>query len=337
MSIFGFTSPDIKGLKAPELPPDLPWFNSLPLILKKLQGKVVLIDFWTYSCINCQRTLPYLKQWWKKYQNKGLVMIGVHAPEFEFEKDPQNVEKALKKYRVTWPVVVDSNYQIWKSYDNHYWPSKYLVDPKGRIIYTHIGEGNYLETESKIQEALKEAGFEVDMKLTDQVSQETVSLGQTPETYCGYLRGILGNKAGYQVDREFTYIPPDILEPNFLYLEGRWKAMPEYVEHTRNTKELEDVLLLNYRAKKVYLIMESAASKPIKVYITLDVVPLTKENAGSDIKFEPGGGPGYDKSYIEVQFSTLYNLVNTPTVGDHKLRISTNDKGLRAFAFTFGS
>lgn len=337
MNIFGFTQPHMSGVEAPEFPQGLIWFNSPPLNIEKLQGKIILIDFWTYSCINCQRTLPYLKEWWKKYKNKGLIMIGVHAPEFKFEKDPGNLAQALEKYGVTWPVVLDSNYEIWNLYDNHYWPSEYLLDPQGKIIYTHVGEGNYQETELQIQKALSLE--EAAIPLVEQISRESFQMGQTPELYCGYLRGALGNMEDYIKDQNHFYeikMSEQNLEPDLIYLQGVWKAMPEYIEHPQETKNLEDTIILPYKAKKVYLVMESVSQQPLKVYVTLDAVPLTEKNAGSDIKFE-AGEKGYAKSYVEVTFSTLYNLVAIPTFGDHILRISTQEKGFRAFAFTFGS
>lgn len=339
MNIFSNHQIDLTGVKAPEFPPKTEWFNSPPLTIRELtgQGKAVLVDFWTYSCINCQRTLPYLREWWKKYKDKGLVMIGVHTPEFEFEKNPRNLEQALKKYKVTWPVVLDNGHRIWDLYNNHFWPSEYLINPQGKIIYTHIGEGNYQETELQIQKALslEDKGI----PLAGQKILEPAVLRQTPELYCGYLRGALGNMEGYQKDKEHRYeikMPEKNLEPDLLYLEGIWEAKREYIEHPRQTKELEDFIIIPYKAKKVYLVMESASGKPIKAYITLDSTPLRKENAGSDIKFE-SGRKTYAKSYVKLQFSTLYNLVDTPTFGDHILRISTTEKGLRVFAFTFGS
>ena len=157
MSLFDNFTSGFGGTQAPDFPDDLKWLNSSPLKLSKLKGKVVLVDFWTYSCINCQRTLPYLKTWWQKYQDKGLVIIGVHTPEFEFEKELKNVKEALKKYDVTWPVVLDNDYLIWNSFANHYWPAKYLIDHQGKIIYTHFGEGNYQETELEIQKEIGRA------------------------------------------------------------------------------------------------------------------------------------------------------------------------------------
>lgn len=313
-------------VNAPEFPGGLTWLNSSPLTISKLKGKVVLMDFWTYSCINCQRTLLYLKKWWEKYSKNGLVLIGVHSPEFEFEKDPKNVRQALEKYEVTWPVVLDNDMQIWDSYSNHWWPAKYLVDKDGKIIYTHFGEGNYIETEIKIQEALKDTGFQVDNKLVSGEDSTNFSQNQTPELYFGSLRGYVEN------------IPQDIsIQEDRIYTIGKWRQEAQYLQHSNESKDLDDLVILNYRAKKVFLVMESEnlpagrQVDPIKVYITLDGVGLTGENAGDNIDFDKEG-----RSFVEVKFSTLYNLVSTPTFGDHTLRISTTSNKLRLFAFTFG-
>jgi len=325
----------LSKIKAPEFPRNLPWFNSPPLSLKDLKGKVVLIDFWTYSCINCQRTIPYLKEWWDKYKDNGLVIIGVHDPEFEFEKDPKNLQEAINKYGVSWPVVADNNYQIWNLYNTHAWPTKHLVDHNGIIIYSHVGEGNYLETESQIQEALQKAGFKINTRLTQQLSEEQARLGQTPELYCGYLRGVLGNEEGYQKEQNYFYQGEkyeDRLEANLIYLHGVWRAEPEYLEHPRKTASLKEWFKLSFRAKKVYLVMESSSKKPLKLYVNLDEAGLDKKNAGSDIKFDKN-----DQAFIEVTFSTIYNLISSPTSGDHILKLSTKEPGLRLFAFTFGS
>ena len=179
---------DKAGVRAPEFPKGLTWLNSDPLSLENLKSKVVLVDFWTYSCINCQRTLPYLNQWHEKYKDSGLVIIGVHSPEFDFEKKEENVKEALEKYKVTWPVVLDSKMDIWGSYGNNYWPAKYLISHEGKIIFTHFGEGNYVETELKIQDALREAGFSVDGKVSVDSQGDTLQKGQHQLTGKGETR-----------------------------------------------------------------------------------------------------------------------------------------------------
>lgn len=317
----------INNINAPEFPhqdksgKDLRWLNSQPLSLSRLRGQVVLVDFWTYSCINCQRTLPFLKKWWDRYKDSGLVMIGIHTPEFEFEKDPKNVAAAIKKYGVTWPVVLDNDYQKWELYNNHYWPAKYLVDHQGKIIYNHFGEGNYIETEIKIQSALKEAGFRVSTQLVSDLENEGGALWrtQTPELYFGSLRGRVEN------------ILTDVgLSADQIYAKGVWAQDKEYLQHGRETLDLKDLIILKYRAQDVYLVMSSEDSSPAKVYVTLDGVPLDKDLAGKDIKFDG------EKAYAEVSFPTLYHLISTKSFGDHILRISSTSSKLRCFAFTFG-
>lgn len=318
-------------INAPDFPNNLTWYNSSPLTQDKLKGKVVLVDFWTYSCINCQRTLPYLRNWWERYQKSGLVIVGVHTPEFEFEKDPGNVKEALKKYKISWPTVLDNDYKIWDSFANHSWPAKYLINAQGKIIYTHFGEGNYLETELKIQEALKNAGFKIDGKTAGLMGEDQFRAEQSPEIYCGYARGMLGNPEGYQKDTEYNYTMVNEIAPEVVYLRGAWKAAPEYLEHPATTKELDDILTLSYQSKKVYVVMESANGQEIKVYVTLDGVGL-EESAGEDISYDSEG-----RAYILVKMPTLYNLIETKTFGDHILRIATLEKGLRVYSFTFGS
>ena len=168
--------------KAPKIMGIEGWINSEPLDLETLRGKVVLIDFWTYSCINCIRTLPHIKEWYKKYKDNGLVIIGVHTPEFEFEKKLSNVQSAVKDFGITYPVALDNNYSTWQNYDNHYWPAHYLINQDGAISYTHFGEGNYLETENEIRKLLK-------LPLLNQLTEEKSFHGRiTPETYLGSAR-----------------------------------------------------------------------------------------------------------------------------------------------------
>jgi|SRR3989344_3438568 len=315
-------------VNAPEFPDlgqigaeNLTWLNTSPLSMAKLQGKVVLVDFWTYSCINCQRTLPYLKKWWDKYSKSGLEIIGVHSPEFEFEKKIENVKEALIKYQVEWPVVLDNELKVWHLFANHYWPAKYLIDHEGKIIYTHYGEGNYIETELKIQSALKDAGFKIDEKMSSGSILPGFEQDQTPETYLGSLRGQVIN------------IPQDIsIKPNQVYTTGKWIQQKEYLQHARLTDDLDDLIILSYKAKDGYLVMEAEDSSPIKAYITVDGIGLSERNAGRDIQFDNEG-----RSFVDVNFSTLYHLISTDTYGDHVLRISTTSDKLRCFAFTFGS
>lgn len=207
---------------APEIIAGGEWFNSAPLKISDLKGKVVLIDFWTYTCINCQRTLPYLKNWHEKYKDSGLVIIGIHTPEFEFEKEPKNVKKALSDFEINYPVVQDNNFATWNNYQNHYWPAKYLIDKNGSIVYSHFGEGNYNETEKAIQDLLN---VEVEI-----YNPEYQTYGRTPETYIGNSRRVKSSN---------------------LKFDGDWEYSAEY-----GNPQKDAGLIYNFDAKSVYLVMK---------------------------------------------------------------------------------
>lgn len=227
------------GNLAPELKVGGEWLNTDPLAIAQLKGKVVLVDFWTYTCINCIRTIPYLKSWDEQYRDKGLVIIGVHAPEFEFEKKLTNVAKAVQDFGITYPVMQDNDFATWRAFRNNYWPAKYLIDAHGNIRYTHFGEGEYDQTEMAIQQLLKESGAQVKV---ESMVVAPPSYGRTPETYLGSARG--GGES-------------------YLSLTGTWKQSKEYNAPSAGAK-----LNLKFDAKSVYLVMRSTgADAVVKVYL----------------------------------------------------------------------
>ncbi len=237
--LFPYTAPQIAGITQ--------WFNSKPLTKDELEGKVVLIDFWTYSCINCIRTLPQLIAWNKEYKDKGLVIIGVHSPEFAFEKQADNVSMAIKKFGITYPVAMDNDFVTWKNFDNHYWPAHYLINKDGKVVYTHFGEGNYGITENNIRFLLG----------LNQQNDSTAATGlvyesQTPETYLGSARA------------EREVLSPPLALDQWL-LNGKWIRNPQFIEAVQQAE-----LLLHYRAKTVYLVMHTIDNKPRKLTITQD-------------------------------------------------------------------
>lgn len=301
-------------------------FNIDQLIGKK----VIMVDFWTYSCINCQRTLPYLDAWYQEYEDQGLEIIGVHTPEFEFEKSFENVQKAVEKYNIEYPVVLDNNYGTWSAYQNRYWPRKYLIDIDGYVVYDHIGEGGYEETEKKIQELLKER--KVALGSDENLSQSVVSIpnaespqAETPEIYFGSARNShLGNGTIGQ-DGVFTFNMPEKRKKNSVYLSGSWNIQPEYAVNQSNNAKIT----LPYKAKSVYMVMH--AEKPVKVLVKKDGKFLTSE-AGEDIIKTDG------ESFVMVSDSRLYSLiVNDPQgVSDHELELTIESPGVEAFTFTFG-
>jgi len=307
---------DLSGPLAPELIPGGAWFNSSPITLADLRGKVVIIDFWTYSCINCQRTLPYLRDWNEKYKDKGLVIIGVHSPEFEFEKNKNNVAQAIKDFKITYPVVQDNDFATWRAYDNRYWPAKYFIDKNGVVRHTHFGEGAYDESERIIQKLLEEAGA---TDVSTKVSNPTYQISaKTPEIYLGYSRldhfvspeTIKQNVSG-------VYTSPKKLGNNEMAYVGNWNVMEEYANPQKGAK-----LLLNFDAKEVFLVMRTKGSPAkVKVYIDDKLQYFGKDNVGGT---------------VTVTKDTLYKLINLPTPGQHSVRLEFEDNNAELYAFTFG-
>ena len=305
-----------KGAKAPAIIPGGVWFNSDPLTLEQLKGKVVVIDFWTYTCINCQRTFPYLRQWWEKYKDKGLVIIGVHSPEFEFEKNKENVAKAIEDFKLTYPIVQDNNFETWRAYNNRYWPAKYFIDKEGYIRYTHFGEGAYDESEKVIQELLKETGAK---DVTSNISNLSYQVyAKTPEIYLGF--GRIDNFASLEPilpDKISSYTPPSTLPENNISFEGNWAVMEEYANPQKGAK-----LILNFEAKEVFLVMRTSGD-PAKVKVYIDD---KMQSFGEDNK----------SGIVTVNSDRLYKLINLPTPGRHTLRLEFEDSNAQLFAFTFG-
>ena len=303
---------------APELISGGEWFNSEPLKLSELRGKVVLIDFWTYSCINCQRTLPYIESWWEKYQDQGLVIIGVHSPEFEFEKDPNNVKEAIADFGLKYPVMQDNEFKTWRAYKNRYWPAKYLIDKDGVVRYTHFGEGDYDETEEMIQKLLEEAGSEVSSKEISNPGYKTYA--RTPELYLGAKRiSNLVSPQRYKSGEATEFTIPGILPANGFAFDGSWTIDSEYAHPSKDS-----TLVLNFEAKEVFLVVR----------------PLDKEKTGLMKIYLDGeissSGEDVEQGIVTVEKDTLYKLINLEKPGKHELKIEFQDDNLEIYAFTFG-
>jgi cytochrome c biogenesis protein CcdA/thiol-disulfide isomerase/thioredoxin len=315
----------------PELSGAVGWLNSPPLTTKSLRGKVVVIDFWTYSCINCLRALPYVEGWSAKYKDAGLVVIGVHTPEFAFEKERSNVEKAVRDLHITYPVAIDSDYKIWEAFNNQYWPAHYFIDGKGRIRAHHFGEGNYAESERVIQELLKENGApalaEGLLNVTGtgaEAPSDSKNVG-SPETYVGYKRA--GNFASAEPiakDSRKTYSPQPRLSLNQWALGGSWKVGDE-------SAVLESVpgkIVFRFHARDLHLVLGPTKNgKPIRFTVKLDgTAPGDDHGADTD-----AAGAG------TVQGNRLYQLIRQKgAVEDRTFEIDFLDPGVQAFAFTFG-
>jgi len=292
--------------KAPEFTGIAKWLNlpadgNTSLTQEQLKGKVVLVDFWTYTCINCIRTLPFVTSWNEKYKDQGFAVIGVHTPEFEFEKKTENVLNAIEQFGIKYPVAQDNEFMMWNAYNNHYWPAKYLIDVDGNIRYTHFGEGDYDITENNIKKLLAEAGLsakalaEEDKKVEDQTPTNV----KTPETYLGSLRE----------------------QPNsYLQKSSDWKTMPEYSESVAGS-----TIDLQFNADKVFLVITSENVGIFDVF--LDGYPVEAKFSGKDVK----------NGVVETDSARLYELIDLKgQQGEHRLKLNFQTPGIRVFAFTFG-
>jgi cytochrome c biogenesis protein CcdA/thiol-disulfide isomerase/thioredoxin len=285
---------------APTLKPDGVWINSAPFTLASLHGKVVLIDFWTYSCINCLRTLPHLESWYARYHDKGLVIVGVHTPEFAFEHVASNVRAAVKRLGIKYPVVQDNSYKTWDNYANQYWPAEYLIDKTGRIRHTHFGEGEYDQTESLIRQLLGTSGAR------SRPEPDTTPTGLlTPETYLGYAR--LANYVGSTIspDLQANYLLPASLPQNTLAYGGEWRVGSERIVAGRNAS-----LRLHFHAKDVYIVLGGSGT----VHELVD---------------------GRPSGVLHVDAQRLYTVRASNKTADATLELKFSP-GIQGYSFTFG-
>lgn len=307
-------------MEMPEIVGDT-WLNTRPLKTSDLRGKVVLVDFWTYSCVNCIRTLPYLRGWWDRYSSKKFVLLGVHAPEFDFEKDPDNVRKFMEEKGVNWPVVLDNRFFNWHNFANHYWPAKYLADQHGNIVYTHFGEGDYSETEAKIRQLLKEDRDNQPLPAPAPHETGLECFRATPETYCGYIRGEIQNAGSYSRDTVAEYHAPPALNRDTISLDGRWLGKGQYVE----SKAAGSSLKLEFKATEVNLVM-SQADGPARALITLNGKVPEPDELGTDCDRAGIVTPGEPR---------MYNLLESGHPMEGTLEVLADEGSLRAYAFTF--
>ncbi len=304
---------------APEFVDTQRWFNTpgdRPLTMRGLRGRVVLIDFWTYSCINCLRTLPYLTAWDRTYRKDGLTIVGVHSPEFPFEKDAGNVEEAIQRNGIQYPVVQDNNLATWNAWGNQYWPAEYFVDSRGRVRFAHFGEGEYGEKEHVIRELLAEAGDRVPRRSGAHGIAPSTGVS-TPESYLGAARAErfvnpMISPGSHEFGRPAT--PP----VNELAYRGRWQIRLESATAEGGS------LALHFGARRVYLVLGSPGH-PRRIRVMLDGRPIPRSLAGSDVR----------AGVLTVTSQRLYQLVNLPAVGDHVLELFP-EPGVMGYAFTFG-
>ena len=330
------------------------WLNGAEtsIALEIAKGNVVLIDFWTYTCINCVRTLPFLTEWDRKYRDHGLVIIGVHTPEFEFEERIENVEVAIAEHGIEYLVAIDNDYRTWRAFENRWWPRKFLIGPTDDgtamgVRYDHIGEGHYEESEHAIRNALEAVGkdlsdipFGVDVPAP---RRQTGVPRQTRELYAGWSRnnGSGGPYAGQDAyflagtDVDTLYHDVDLQdrEHHFFYLEGLWRTDRQSIIHARETDDLEDYMALLVRGRTANVVLTVAENgSPFNVYVELDGRWLFPNEAGAHVQWDDEG-----RSFIRVTENDLYRLLNLPDWSEHELKLRSNSDQFRIWAFTFGS
>jgi thiol-disulfide isomerase/thioredoxin len=304
-----------------------PWINSQPLTREQLKGKVVLIDFWTYSCINCIRSIPYVRAWYDRYRDDGLVVIGVHAPEFAFERNPDNVRKAVSDLGIRYPVALDNDYVVWRALKNRYWPAHYFFDAKGRQRYHHFGEGQYGRSEMVIRQLLAEAGRAPKdggmAKATMRGAEASAAIQsiRSPETYIGYWRSDrFVSPGGQSRDKAKTYSAAP-LDLNDWSLEGNWTVKRQ----SGVLNSARGAIAYRFHSRDLHLVL--SATKPVRFQVTIDGKPPGAD-AGVDVKPDGSG---------TVTNERLYQLIRQKgPVRDRTFRIEFLDRGVEAFAFTFG-
>ena len=314
---------------APDLVGIAHHLNTTPEELQaRMEGKVILYDIWTYSCINCIRTLPYITAWDEKYADQGLLIIGIHSPEFEFEKDPENVKTAIDKYGIGYPVVLDNDMETWKAFENRYWPRKYIADHEGYIRYDHIGEGGYQETEKIIRILLDERAASQGIQMVPSASLVDIesfehSMFKTPELYFGYKfaqnRDQLGSQEGFRPGSIVTYADTDRIEQDKFYLTGDWKNHDDSMELISDT----GVIKLRYSAKQVNIVTKNNA----ELEILLDGEPVAAKYQGDDLTSD---------GRLDVSEPDLYNIIDSESSSSHIMEIRVRGSGFQIFTFTFG-
>ncbi len=326
---------ETKKFKAPEIYGDY-WFNSEPIPLGALRGYVILIDFWDYTCASALRTLPYVQEWHKRYTHLGLTVIGVHSPEFPFARDPVNVRKAVEDLGIRYPVVMDNDFMIWGAFRNRVWPTKYLIDKDGFIRTIHESEGGYQNFEHSIQSALVEAGYHGELpQMMDAVRESdkpgNVCYRVTPEILTGYQRGTIGNVEGLAPESVSHFEDPKFYLEGRVYLQGNWMSNRNYLK-LEESEGREGYLTLSCKAKEVNAVIKPEGERKFQVFIQQDNLYLTHENKGTDVLIDSEG-----RSYLLVNESKLYNIINNKDYGEHSLKLSSRSNGFALYSLSFVS
>lgn len=329
--------PSLVGQPAPKMEGALTWLNSPELTAASLSGKVALIEFFDYSCVNCIRTYPYMLEWSRRYAPLGLQVIGVHSPQYEFEMDPNNVRKSVQRYGLTYPIAIDSYLKLAAAYNNRYWPRLFVIDRAGVIRFDHTGEGGYADAEQMIQTLLRDADPGVKLPpllppIHDSDKPGAVCYPMTPELYVGRARGNLANPEAALTNAMIHFEPPATHEEGKIVAAGDWTVRDEYMRHAVDKDDLSDFLTLKYRAIEFNVVMKPESIYWMQVFVDQDGKPVPRANAGSDVTYDENG-----RSYIKVDEARMYNITSKQPFGVHEIRLSVRGKGLSVYSFSFGT
>jgi len=329
--------PTLVGQMAPELEGALTWFNGPALKLESLRDKVVLLQFFDYSCVNCIRTYPYLIEWNHRYAALGLQIIGVHAPQFEFSMDPANVLSSIRRYNLAYPIAVDSHLKIAGAYTNRFWPRTLIVDQQGAIRFDHTGEGAYAEAEQMIQTLLRESNPNVKLPalfppVHDFDKPGAVCYPITTELYVGRLRGQLANAEIAATNTVINFHLPEPRDEGKVYANGDWAVHDEYMRHAVDKEHLDDCLTVKYRATELNIVMKPESIYWMQVFVEQDGKPLRQEGAGSDVQYDAEG-----RSFVRVDIPRMYNIIGKQPYGMYEARFSVRGQGLSVYSFSFGT
>ncbi len=321
------------NLRAPELYGDY-WFNSEPIALRDLRGQVVLIEFWDYTNADCIHALSYLKEWYKKYEEFGLVIIGVHTPEFKFAKKAEVIQRAISQLQIAYPVVLDNEALLWSAFGARSWPTRFLIDKDGYVRYSHQGEGGYQQFERAMQQLVVQSGFhgrlpELTETMWSSDSPANVRHRATGEIHLGYLKSALGNNDGYNPESIIEYADPGIYLPQRFYASGKWLSGRECFSF-EGSQEDPGSLIIQYDASEVNAVMNPGTAGVNEVIIKQDGRSLDKECHGEDIVIGNDGA-----SLVLVDSPKMYNLTKNKEFGNHRLTLTTSSHGLEIYTFSF--
>lgn len=295
-----------------------------PIASPDLHGKVVLFDFWDYTCINCIRTFPHLNALYERYRSKGLIIVAIHSPEFSFAKDPARIQNAIRTYHLAFPVLMDKDHRLWDRFRNHYWPADYLYDREGHLVYHAFGEGGYDILEAQVRQALHLPDHDIPAE------DSSFPAGLTPELYTGYDRGRLGNPSGYHPDHAFRY-EGRTLPPSTILLHGEWSASPDHLSAQPTGSDHASTLSVIYRGRGVNAVLKRPSPKahPV-IMVLLDGKPVPKRYFGRDIRPLSSG-----QTRVRIERARMYSLVSDQPFGVHRIDLVFPDTGTEIYTLTF--